>query len=85
MNCLTEIHYIEEIIGDGLIGFLRDDPVRPSIPLPVRITNNKSAYVLFNDNDGCIDAVECIAIRRRALQSLASSSDLMQPPCKQPL
>tara|TARA_B100001057_G_C22641507_1_gene868429 strand:- start:230 stop:682 length:453 start_codon:yes stop_codon:yes gene_type:complete len=67
LNCLTDIHYIEEIIGDGLIGFLRDDPVRPLIPLPVRITNNKSAYVLFNDNDCCIDAVVCVAYTDRVL------------------
>ena len=63
MSCLTEEHYVEEIIGDGLLGFLRDDPVRPLIPLTVRIADNKSAYVLFNDQDCCVDAVVCVFVR----------------------
>ena len=67
MNCLTEEHYIEKIIGDGLLGFLRDDPVRPLIPLTVRIADNKSAYVLFNDTDCCVDAVVCVAYTDRVL------------------
>ena len=67
MSCLTEEHYIEEIIGDGLLGFLRDDPVRPLIPLTVRIADNKSAYVLFNDQDCCVDAVVCVAFTDKVL------------------
>ena len=67
LNCFSETHYIEEITGDGLIGFLYDDPVRPNIPLTVRISNNKSAYVLFDYETSCVEAVVCVAFTDKVL------------------
>ena len=67
LNFLTDTHYIEEITGDGLIGFLQEDPVRPLIPMTVRISDNKSAYVLFNNDTSCVDAVVCVAYTNKVL------------------
>ncbi len=67
LNCSTETHYIEQIIDDGLLGFLKDDPVRPSIPSTNRIKHNKESYVLFNYETCCVDAVVCVAYTDRVL------------------
>lgn len=67
MNCFSETHYIEQITDDGLIGFLNDDPVRPDIPIAVRIANNKSAYVLFNFDTNCVEAVVCVAYTNKVI------------------
>lgn len=80
MNYFSDTHYIEQVTGDGLIGFLSDDPVRPLIPLTLRISNNKSAYVLFNNDTCCVDAVICVAFTDKII----TKEDQIYEDCKNP-
>ena len=78
---MTETHYIEQIIDDGLLGYLKDDPVRPSIPSTNRIKHNKESYVLFNHDTCCVDAVVCVAYTDKVLIEESEVYEDCNDPC----
>ena len=45
---------------DWQLGHVRDDPVRPHLPMAWRISNGKEVYGL-EDDDGIMKAVVCVA------------------------
>lgn len=49
-----------EIKDDWTTGYFADDPVRPHIPYTFRITNNRKAFALLND-EGKPRAIICTA------------------------
>ena len=52
------LHIIRDL-GDDLTRLIKDDPVRPEIPLEQRVNENSEIYVLKDDNDQPI-AVTCV-------------------------
>jgi hypothetical protein len=52
------LHIIRDL-GDDLTRLIKDDPVRPEIPLEQRVNDNSEIYVLKDDNDQPI-AVTCV-------------------------
>jgi hypothetical protein len=52
------LHIIRDL-GDDLTRLVKDDPVRPEIPLESRINSNSRIFVLKDDNDQPI-AVTCV-------------------------
>jgi len=52
------LHIIRDL-GDDLTRLVKDDPVRPEIPLEQRINSNSTIFVLKDDNDQPI-AVTCV-------------------------
>ena len=52
------LHIIRDL-GDDLTRLVKDDPVRPEIPLEQRVNSNSSIFVLKDDNDQPI-AVTCV-------------------------
>lgn len=52
------LHIIRDL-GDDLTRLIKDDPVRPEIPLENRVNKNSEIYVLKDDNDQPI-AVTCV-------------------------
>ena len=45
---------------DWTLGYVKDDPVRPHIPMPWRVSNGREVYAL-EDNSGIVRAVVCVA------------------------
>ncbi len=52
------LHIIRDL-GDDLTRLVKDDPVRPEIPLESRINSNSRIFVLKDDNDQPM-AVTCV-------------------------
>ncbi len=52
------LHIIRDL-GDDLTRLIKDDPVRPEIPLEQRVNENSEIYVLKDDNDQPL-AVTCV-------------------------
>jgi hypothetical protein len=52
------LHIIRDL-GDDLTRLVKDDPVRPEIPLEQRVNSNSTIFVLKDDNDQPI-AVTCV-------------------------
>lgn len=71
---------LEIINSDLYSGFLHDDPVRPSIPILVRISNNKIAFALTDLDDGNVHAVVCVAFTEEVI---TEESEVYQD-CKDP-
>ena len=46
---------------DWTLGYVKDDPVRPHLPMHWRITNGKEVYCLEDDEVGVARAVVCVA------------------------
>lgn len=63
----NKVETLEIINSDLYSGFLHDDPVRPSIPISVRISNNKIAFALTDLDDGNVHAVVCVAFTDKVL------------------
>ena len=53
--------YIINSIDDPLITYVKDDPVRPEIPVDFRVSNNSEILVLMKDNRP--SAIVCVAYR----------------------
>jgi len=53
--------YIIKKLSDPLIGYIKDDPVRPEIPLDFRISDNTEILVLLKDDRP--SAIVCVAYR----------------------
>ena len=52
------LHVIQDL-QDSLLNLIKDDPVRPEIPLTQRVNSNSEIFVLKDDNDQPI-AVTCV-------------------------
>jgi hypothetical protein len=52
------LHFINTI-SDYLIDFIKDDPVRPEIPVEFRVTNGRFVAALVNENKP--DAMVCVS------------------------
>jgi hypothetical protein len=52
------LHVIQDL-QDSLLNLIKDDPVRPEIPLAQRVNSNSEIFVLKDDNDQPI-AVTCV-------------------------
>lgn len=46
---------------DWTLGYVKDDPVRPHISIPWRISNGREVYTLEDDEAGTPRAVVCVA------------------------
>ena len=51
--------YTIQDLQDNLLGLIKDDPVRPEIPVEQRVNANSKIFVLKDDNDQPI-AVTCV-------------------------
>lgn len=49
------------INDDWTLGYVKDDPVRPHLPMAWRITNGREVYLLEDDIAGVGRAVVCVA------------------------
>lgn len=47
--------------NDWSLGIVRDDPVRPDLPMAWRVSNGREVYVLEDDDNGIVKAVVCVA------------------------
>lgn len=52
--------YLISDLSDKFFKFLFDDPVRPNIPFENRIGNNKTVFVL-PENDSEVNAITCVS------------------------
>lgn len=52
------LHIIRDL-SDNLLNLIKDDPVRPEIPLEQRVNENSQIFVLKDDNDQPL-AVTCV-------------------------
>lgn len=52
------LHIIRDL-SDNLLNLIKDDPVRPELPLEFRVNKNSEIYVLKDDNDQPV-AVTCV-------------------------
>jgi len=48
-------------LDDPLLALIKDDPVRPDIPVDFRVSEQCSVYVLLDDEYGKPQAVVCVA------------------------
>lgn len=46
---------------DWTLGHVRDDPVRPHLPMAWRVSNGREVYILEDDDHGIARAVVCVA------------------------
>jgi hypothetical protein len=53
--------YIIKKISDPMVEYIKDDPVRPEIPLDFRITDNTEILILLKDDRP--SAIVCVAYR----------------------
>jgi len=63
------LHIIRDL-SDNLLNLIKDDPVRPELPLEFRVNKNSKVYVLKDDNDQPM-AVTCV----KFLDSIPSAVD----------
>jgi len=49
------------INDDWSLGYVKDDPVRPHLPMHWRVTNGREVYLLEDDEAGVGRAVVCVA------------------------
>ena len=49
------------INDDWTLGYVKDDPVRPHLPMGWRITNGREVYTLEDEDAGVARAVVCVA------------------------
>ena len=63
------LHVIQDL-QDSLLNLIKDDPVRPEIPLAQRVNANSKIFVLKDDNDQPI-AVTCV----KFLESIPKTVD----------
>ena len=63
------LHVIQDL-QDSLLNLIKDDPVRPEIPLAQRVNANSKIFVLKDDNDLPI-AVTCV----KFLESIPKTVD----------
>jgi len=57
------------INDDWTLGLVKDDPVRPHLPMHWRITNGKEVYCLEDDEHGIQRAVICVAYTNGVAES----------------
>lgn len=64
------LHRIKDA-SDPLIQLIRDDPVRPDIPISFRLGENRSIYVLLSDDDYALPlAVVCVCHKDQVPKSV---------------
>ena len=64
------LHRIKDA-SDPLIQLIRDDPVRPDIPISFRLGENRSIYVLLSDDDYALpSAVVCVCHKDQVPKSV---------------
>ena len=69
------LHIIKDL-SDNLLSLIKDDPVRPEIPLDQRVNSNSRIFVLKDDNDQPL-AVTCVKFLDRipaAVDDLAEAA-----------
>lgn len=52
---------IKRITDDWLLGYVKDDPVRPHIPMSWRVSKGREVYLLENEQDNIPRAIVCVA------------------------
>jgi len=67
--------YIIKKLSDPMVEYIKDDPVRPEIPLDFRITDNTEILVLLKDDRP--SAIVCVAYRDFVPKDTV---ELMSPP-----
>jgi hypothetical protein len=70
------LHLISSVT-DSLISHLSDDPVRPAIPVTVRVGKNRDVFVLRSGND--VKAITCVSYQSQvpvAEHELFDSADM---------
>lgn len=63
------LHVIRDL-NDKLINLIKDDPVRPEIPLEDRVNENSNIFVLLDDEGQTPTAVVCVKYLDRAPESV---------------
>jgi len=62
------LHVIKDL-SDNLLNLIKDDPVRPEIPVEQRVNSNSRIFVLKGDNDEPL-AVTCVKFLERIPHSV---------------
>jgi len=64
------LHRIKDV-SDPLVQLIRDDPVRPDIPISFRLGDNSSIYVLLSDDEYALPlAVVCVCHKDQVPKSV---------------
>lgn len=64
---------------DPLLDFIRDDPVRPEIPIEFRVAQNRFVAAHINDN---IEAMVCVSLQREIPATVSELGDTdLAPTC----
>ena len=56
---------LTKIETDWQAGILREDPVRPHLPITFRLSSDRIALILTEDNEETVKAVICIAFTNK--------------------
>ena len=70
--------HIIKTITDSLINFLKEDPVRPSIPQEARIGENKDVFVLREDEQ--VKSILCVSYQNNIPTKEAELFELCEKP-----
>jgi len=68
------LHVIRDL-SDNLLTLIKDDPVRPEIPVEQRVNSNSRVFVLKDDNDQPL-AVTCVKFLEGIPKSVDELADL---------
>jgi len=68
------------INDDWTLGYVKDDPVRPHLPMAWRITNGREVYCLEDDEAGVARAVVCVAYTKGIATDEAYLNEHWQDP-----
>jgi hypothetical protein len=68
------LHIIRDL-SDNLLTLIKDDPVRPELPLEFRVNETSEIYVLKNDQDQPV-AVTCVKFLDRVPAAVSDLADV---------
>lgn len=68
------LHIIKDL-SDNLLNLIKDDPVRPEIPLEDRVNSNSKIFVLKDEEDKPL-AVTCVKFLERVPESVDQLADI---------
>lgn len=68
------LHIIKDL-SDNLLSLIKDDPVRPEIPLEQRVNSNSRIFVLKDENDKPL-AVTCVKFLESVPESVDQLADM---------
>lgn len=52
---------LEKVSDDWTLGYIKDDPVRPHLPMHWRVSDGREVYCLRDSQEGNVRAVVCVA------------------------